>query len=173
LLEAVVSAGAKIWQSSRAAESRANKAKYFCRLIGSSNFGCSNFIAVRKITGDKTMAFMFEKLEVYQKSMDLAEEISNLTDAFGKGYYYLKDQVNRVALSVSANIAEGNGRFHKNDRKQFFYIARGSAHECVPILELCRRKSLITAGQNENLKSTINSIAMMLSKLIRGMDKKD
>ena len=113
------------------------------------------------------MSFMFENLEVYQKSLDLAEEISNLTGSFDRGTYYIKDQANRAALSVPANIAEGNGRRHKNDRKQFFYIARGSAHECVPIL------GLISNEKNDSLKSQINSIAMMLSKFISGLDGKD
>jgi hypothetical protein len=37
------------------------------------------------------MSFMFENLEVYQKSLDLAEEISNLTESFDRGTYYIKD----------------------------------------------------------------------------------
>ncbi len=80
------------------------------------------------------MSFMFENLQVYQKAVDLAEEIINLTEKFPKGYYFLTDQLNRASLSVSANIAEGNGRFTKNDRRHFFIIARGSIQECVPLL---------------------------------------
>ncbi len=59
------------------------------------------------------MSFMFEKLEVYQKAVDFAEKAANLTEAFPKGNYYLSDQLNRAALLISANIAEGNGRWHK------------------------------------------------------------
>lgn len=95
------------------------------------------------------MPFLFEKLEVYQKAVDLAESAFKLTDTFPKGNYYLSDQLNRAALSISANLAEGNGRWHEGDRKQFFWIARGSAQECVPILELCKRKKLIEANQHE------------------------
>ena len=62
------------------------------------------------------MPFMFEKLEVYQKSVDFAETIINLTDEFPKRYYFLTDQLNRASLSISNNIAEGNGRFTKKDR---------------------------------------------------------
>jgi len=69
------------------------------------------------------MAFIFEKLDVYQKAVDLAEMISKLTDTFPKGNYYLIDQINRAALSISANLAEGNGRWHEADRRQFFWIA--------------------------------------------------
>ncbi len=73
------------------------------------------------------MAFMFEKLEVYQKAVSLADEVAALTQDFPRGYYFLTDQLNRAALSVATNLAEGNGRFTKPDRKNFFTIARGSA----------------------------------------------
>ncbi len=81
------------------------------------------------------MAFMFENLQVYQKAVDFADRISVLTESFPRGYYFLVDQLNRAALSIATNLAEGNGRFTKPDRKNFFTIARGSVQECVPPLE--------------------------------------
>ena len=89
------------------------------------------------------MLFMFEKLEVYQKAVDFADEIAALTEAFPRGYGFLVDQLNRAALSVATNLAERNGRFTKPDRRNFFTIARGSAQECVPFLEIGRRRGLI------------------------------
>ena len=70
------------------------------------------------------MAFMFEKLEVYQKAVDLADEVAALTEGFPRGYGFLVDQLNRAALSIATNLAEGNGRFTKPDRRNFFTIAR-------------------------------------------------
>ncbi len=72
------------------------------------------------------MTFQFEKLLVYQKSVDFADEVCKATEQFSRGYGFLVDQLNRAALSISSNIAEGNGRFTKADRKNFFGIARGS-----------------------------------------------
>lgn len=72
------------------------------------------------------MGFIFENLDVYQKAVDLIHQIASLTETFPRGYYFLSDQVNRAGLSVATNIAEGNGRFTKNDRKNFFTIARAS-----------------------------------------------
>jgi len=89
------------------------------------------------------MTFAFEKLLVYQKSVDFADQVCVVTEEFSRGYGFLVDQLNRAALSISANIAEGNGRFTKADRKNFFFISRGSVQECVPLLELARRRSLI------------------------------
>ncbi len=81
------------------------------------------------------MAFMFENLQVYQKAVDLSDHVAALTENFSRGYYFLVDQLNRAALSVTTNLAEGNGRFTKPDRRNFFIIARGSTQECVPPLE--------------------------------------
>ena len=115
----------------------------------------------------KKMAFIFEKLDVYRKSVDFAEEICELTKDFKKGNYYLADQLNRASLSIATNIAEGNGRYHKADRANFFRIARGSAFECVPILEICMRKKLIADNRNEELKGEVENICKMLSGLIK------
>lgn len=112
------------------------------------------------------MAFIFEKLDVYQKGVDFADKICELTKDFAKGNYYLADQLNRAALSISTNIAEGNGRYHKPDRINFFRIARGSAFECVPILEICSRKGLIKADKSKGLKSELEDICKMLSGLM-------
>ena len=64
------------------------------------------------------MAFMFEKLQVCQKAVELADKLTELTEGFPRGYCkcFLVDQLNRAALSIPANIAEGNGRFTKADR---------------------------------------------------------
>jgi len=52
--------------------------------------------------------------------VDFVDKIGELTKDFVKGNYYLSDQLNRAALSISANIAEGNGRYHKAERIIFF-----------------------------------------------------
>jgi four helix bundle protein len=112
------------------------------------------------------MSFMFENLEVYQKAVNFSENIGNLTESFTKGNYYIVDQLNRAALSIATNIAEGNGRYHKAERKNFFRISRGSAFECVPILELSKRKGLIKEDQARGLKENLEEICKMLSGLI-------
>ncbi len=110
--------------------------------------------------------FLFEKLIVYQKSLEFAEHLSILTDDFSKGNGYIVDQLQRAALSISANMAEGNGRYHVKDRINFFWIARGSAFECVPILDLCFRKGLIKEEKYQALRFELESITKMLSGLI-------
>ncbi|MGH7845671.1 MAG: four helix bundle protein [Candidatus Binatia bacterium] len=117
------------------------------------------------------MSFMFEKLEVYQRAIDLAEKIDGLTEAFaGKGNSHLVDRLGRASISISLNIAEGNGRWHVRDRRNFFWIARGSAFECVPLVELCRRKNLMTEETCQELRAELEVISKMLTALIKGAE---
>jgi four helix bundle protein len=118
------------------------------------------------------MPFTFEKLLVYQKSVDFADAVCAHTEAFPRGYGFLVDQLNRAALSIAANIAEGNGRFTKPDRRNFFGIARGSAQECVPLLEISRRRHLLSDAHHVDLNARLEEIARMLSGLISGLERR-
>ena len=119
------------------------------------------------------MAFAFEKLLVYHKAVDFSDRICELSGNFPRGFYFLTDQMNRAALSITTTIAEGNGRFTKPDKRNFFGIARGSVQECVPLLELVRRRKLIQPADHDALKSNLEEISKMLSGLINGLDKRE
>ncbi len=110
--------------------------------------------------------FLFEKLDVYQRSLYFTERITLLTDGFTKGNGYIINQLQRAALSISLNIAEGNGRYHPKDKCNFFWIARGSAFECVPLLELCLRKGLIQQEEHSVFRQDLVDITKMISGLI-------
>ena len=118
------------------------------------------------------MPFAFEKLHVYQKTIGFADAVCTLTRDLPRGYFFLADQLNHAALSIAANLAEGNGRFTKPERRNFFGIARGSLQECVPLLELAARQSLLKPDRHAQLKSDLEEIARMLSGLINGLDKR-
>mgnify|MGYP005857890421 CR=1 FL=1 len=114
------------------------------------------------------MPFAFEKLQVYQKAVAFADAVCTLTRGFTRGYFFLADQLNRAALSISANIAEGNGRFTKADRRNFFGIARGSVQECVPLLELASRQKLLEPQQHEQMKADLEEIARVHAHAVLG-----
>ena len=111
------------------------------------------------------MAFMFKDLRVYQKSIELYDNLSELTKDLPKGTYHISDQLNRAALSISLNIAEGNGRYHKKDRTQFFKISRGSVFECVAVLDVCLVKKYIEKEKYDRFVSDLDVVARMLTKL--------
>jgi four helix bundle protein len=119
------------------------------------------------------MAFAFEKLHVYQKAITFADAVCTITREMPRGYFFLGDQLSRAATSIAANIAEGNGRFTKADRRNFFGIARGSVQECVPLLELAMRQSIVKPERHAELKAELEEIARMLSGLINGLEKRE
>lgn len=119
------------------------------------------------------MPFLFEDLEVYRVSVQCADDVIMLASDFPRGFGFLANQLNRAALSIPANIAEGNGRSTDRDRRHFFHIARGSAQECVPLLEIARRRSLISIESHEHLRSRVEHICRMLSGLIRYTERNE
>ena len=82
------------------------------------------------------MPFPFEDLQVYRLSLDWVELVEQLCkrpkDELSSSF---KDQFQRASLSIPLNIAEGNGRWHSAEKRQFFWIARGSVFECVPLAQ--------------------------------------
>lgn len=117
------------------------------------------------------MAFMIENHEIYQKSLNFADKMMDVTEALPSKHHHIIDQLNRASLSVSLNLAEGNGRWHKKERKEFFWIARGSIQECVPILELCRRKNFISTELHTSFLNELEAMANMIAGLIKGIDE--
>jgi four helix bundle protein len=113
------------------------------------------------------MAFIFKNLDVYRKSVAFVEKVLELTERMPKGYSFLKDQFNRASTSIPLNIAEGNGRWHASERRNFFVIARGSCFECVPILEIIKNKNLITCEDFGLYSADLEEIAKMLTGLVK------
>ena len=68
--------------------------------------------------------FDFEKLNVYQKSLEYSNDVLGLIKDYPEIDTYIKDQLKRSSLSISANIAEGAGRFTKPDKRNWNYIKK-------------------------------------------------
>jgi four helix bundle protein len=122
--------------------------------------------------GRRAMAFLFEDLDVYQRAVEFAERVVRVCRGFPKGNSDLASQFRRAAISISCNIAEGNGRWHPRERFNFFMIARGSASECVPLLDLSKRLGLIGRADLERFREEIDAICKMLTRLARGAESK-
>lgn len=76
------------------------------------------------------MASGFEELKVWQQCRSFKIEISKLVKTFPKHELYsLTSQLSRASRSVTANIAEGYGRYHYGENIQFCRQARGSLEE--------------------------------------------
>ena len=87
----------------------------------------------------------FRKLEIWIDSVELTDIIYSLTDTFPKNEMFgLASQMQRAAVSVPSNIAEGNGRGSHTDYARFLAMARGSLYECMTQLEIAKRQGYIT-----------------------------
>ena len=117
------------------------------------------------------VTFGFEDLVVWQKSVDFAEVVILLIveiKAPGK-HYRLIEQIESSAVSISANIAEGKGRYSIKEFVRFLYIARGSLFECISRLIIAHRLGWIGGGDLAKLKAAGEEIAKMLNSLIKSI----
>jgi four helix bundle protein len=104
---------------------------------------------VWKQTKSKTiMAFNFEKLRVWQLSVEFAAEVYDLTKKFPKDERFnLTSQTNRAADSISLNIAEGSTGQTKREFARFLGYAIRSGIEVVGCLYLTKRKGFIDENE--------------------------
>jgi four helix bundle protein len=86
------------------------------------------------------MSNSYRDLKVWQKSIDLAEQIYRLTADFPECEIYgLSSQMRRAAVSIASNIAEGWGRRSRKDYARFVLVARGSNDELQTQLVIAER----------------------------------
>lgn len=86
----------------------------------------------------------FRDLFIWQRAVELAVFILDLTEAFPpRQRWVLVTQMQRSAISVSSNIAEGRGRLSQREFRQFLAMARGSLYELGTQVEIAHRAGLI------------------------------
>jgi four helix bundle protein len=87
----------------------------------------------------------YKELDCYKKSRELRIYISGLAKKFpAEERYLLKSQIKRSSRSITANIAEGYGRYTYTDTRNFFIIARGSVTETMEHLITAYDEQYIT-----------------------------
>ncbi len=118
------------------------------------------------------MGFSFEGLNVYQRALKVAETVSGMAGAFGRGHYMLADELRRGTYRICQQIAEGSGHWPRAEQREAYSVARGAVFEMVPLLELARRASLIPVEMHESLKNELEGLSKMLTGLMRGSDER-
>lgn len=83
--------------------------------------------------------------------------------------YNLASQIRRAAVSLTANIAEGYGRFHFKENIQCCRISRGSAYELVDHLITCQDESYLTKDEMESLHEELFTFLRLLNGYIRSI----
>ena len=110
----------------------------------------------------------FRKLAVWQKSFKLGLEIYQLTRNFPKEELYgLTSQLRRASVSISANIAEGCGRFTSSELVRFLDISMGSFSEVDTYLEFGRELGYLSDKDFSDLQPRLVEVRRMLIALIQ------
>ena len=109
------------------------------------------------------MPFKFEELKVWQESVRFASEIYTLTKKFPRREEFgIISQLNRAAVSISLNIAEGEGRNSDADLSRFIQIAIGSLNEAVTILYISLEQKYIDKAEFDLFYKRCEDISKML-----------
>ena len=112
----------------------------------------------------------YRDLIVWQKSMDLAARIYDLTRHFPADERYgITSQMRRAASSIPANIAEGQARRSTGEFLQSLGITRGSLAELETFLLLSTKLDMTTPKNSERLLSDCTEISKMLNALIKSL----
>jgi len=114
----------------------------------------------------------FEDLDVYRLAEDLAHQVWDIVTSWpdfrrnSLGYQFVKS-----ADSIGANLAEGFGRFHFAENRQFARISRGSLYEARHWLRRAWKRDLLKEEEIKKLQSLLDELAPRLNAYIRSIGR--
>ncbi len=117
----------------------------------------------------------YRDLVVWQKAMDLVVAAYCAGEQLPSHERYgLRGQLQRAAVSIPANIAEGHARTHRKEYRHHLSIARGSLAELETLLAIGARLEFITRDEAKACWTSAQEVGRMLTRLIQTLrDDKD
>jgi four helix bundle protein len=106
-----------------------------------------------------------EKLTVYQTAIEFVILADEVIEHLPRGRAYLSDQLQRAALSIPLNIAEGAGEYAVDEKARFYRMAKRSATECAGVLDVCQRLRLVEEQRYMKGRELLIGIVSMLMKM--------
>lgn len=116
---------------------------------------------------DKQVGLDHEKLTVYKAAIEFVVLADEVIEHLPRGRAYLSDQLQRAALSIPLNIAEGAGEYAVDEKARFYRIAKRSGTECAGILDVCQRLRMIEENRYMKGRELLISIVSMLIKMAK------
>ena len=112
-------------------------------------------------------------LIVWQKAVDFADSLYEMTESFPKHELYgLTSQLRRAGVSVPSNITEGNGRGTTQDYIRFLFHSYGSLMEVDTQVHLATRRSYITVNDEDRAIEQLSEFGRMLNGLIASLERR-
>ncbi|MGA8313894.1 MAG: four helix bundle protein [Terriglobales bacterium] len=116
------------------------------------------------------MGHTYRELRVWQESVEMSIHAYRLTQPFPQEELYgLSNQIRRSAVSVSSNIAEGQGRLSKKDFRHFLSQARGSLFEMETQFVIASRLGYLSDSSLKAMLKQSGAVNAMLSGLMQSM----
>ena len=113
-----------------------------------------------------------KELNVWMKGIEIVDRIYEITENFPqKELYILASQMQRAAISIPSNIAEGFARGHTAEYRQFLRTALGSCAELDTHLIIARRRNYATQAESTNLQEDLDHESRMIMNLIKSLSK--
>ncbi len=109
----------------------------------------------------------FRDLEVWKESRVLRQRAYSVADRLSRTEQNLSEQIKRAAVSVTANIAEGFGRFHYQENIQYCRQARGSAHELLDHFTTVCDEGFVSTRECKDLEEQVELVLRLLNGYIR------
>ena len=110
----------------------------------------------------------FRELVAWQKAMQLTKDVYTVTQSFpAEERFALTSQIQRAAVSIPSNIAEGAGRPTQKELVHFLSFSLGSAYELETELLLAESLGYISAIQSEQLNTAIVEVQKLVYSLMR------
>lgn len=114
------------------------------------------------------MVDKYRDLDVWKKGMEICEDVYRFTSHFPKNEMYgMTSQMRRSAVSIPSNIAEGFGRRHANEFKQYISIAKGSLNELSTQAELAGRIDYLNKEKASELLEKMDHLGRMLTNFYK------
>jgi len=108
--------------------------------------------------------FAFQKLKIYQLSKELVLYNYKLVKKFPvEEKYALVQQMNRAAVSIPSNIAEGTSRRSKKDKAHFINISYGSLMELICQMEIALELNYISDNEFDDFSKMARNLAVKMS----------
>jgi four helix bundle protein len=115
----------------------------------------------------------YRDLDVWREAMDFVVECYRVTRTFPKNEVYgLTSQLQRAAVSIPANIAEGQGRQHDKEFLQHLAIAYGSLAEVETHIQIARRLEYVDGERENQMLERAARIGRMLNGLRKSIEGK-
>lgn len=114
----------------------------------------------------------YRGLKVWQRGIDLVKKVYSVTREFPKHEQYaLANQMQRSAVSVPSNIAEGQTRKSSKEFKQFLYIAQSSLSELDTQIVISQELGYLDNQKGSEIESVILELRRMIYALINSLPK--